>query len=349
MGCRMTASQCSRSHEAIRTKGLHWTVQAQILRRGGVRTGPVVPPGQVDGKVEALRRAADKEAASHKQPPKAGEASSSDAPAASASSDANPGKKQEVNGRVGESDTPDWQPPAEYVAFDCTPMEETLRQWLLGPDPEWRRDAHGAKEYVPGVLPTDPLGQTRQAVLDEVAASPDGAAVSEAPDRLRAYVHTRLAEARMSKQALTLEDVLRDAYDLGDEELSHMAADALDCLGVRLPVEGDKAGATCVEIDTTDWSRGFPGVAMVTWQDEEWRALDYGDKLPFGEELCERYQVPKGTVEQRQCLLKSVAAAVLHARDGHLPAHGQVLATAQELRTGHWRAATEAKIGRAHV
>jgi len=57
-GCRMTASQCSRSHEAIRPKRSHWTVQAQLLRRGGVRTGPIIPPGQVDGKVDALRRAA---------------------------------------------------------------------------------------------------------------------------------------------------------------------------------------------------------------------------------------------------------------------------------------------------
>lgn len=54
MGCRMAAAQCSGSHEPIRVKGTHWTVQAQILRRGRVRTEQVVPPNQVDGKVASL-------------------------------------------------------------------------------------------------------------------------------------------------------------------------------------------------------------------------------------------------------------------------------------------------------
>ena len=33
MGCKMTAAQCSRSHEINRVKGIHWAVQAQLLRR----------------------------------------------------------------------------------------------------------------------------------------------------------------------------------------------------------------------------------------------------------------------------------------------------------------------------
>ena len=38
MGCKMTAAQCSRSHEIIRVRGIHWAVRAQLLRRGGVRS-----------------------------------------------------------------------------------------------------------------------------------------------------------------------------------------------------------------------------------------------------------------------------------------------------------------------
>ena len=72
--------------------------------------------------------------------------------------------------------------------------------------------------------------------------------------------------------------------------------------------------------------------------------MDYGDELPLGPELCEQFRKPADTLETRQCLLKSVAAAVLHAQDGHLPAHGQVLSAAQTLRTSHWWSATEAAV-----
>ena len=184
---------------------------------------------------------------------------------------------------------------------------------------------------------------SRIEALDAVATSSEDQAIATSPDRLRAYVHTRLAEARLGHQALTLEDVLRDAADLGDEELSTMAETALDHLGPPDPPDR-KSGATPVEIGLTDWSRGFPGVAMVSWHGEEWRALDFGDKLPLGPELCEQFRKPADTLETRQCLLTSVATAVLHAQDGHLPAHGQVLSAAQILRTSHWWSATEAAV-----
>ena len=352
MGCKMTASQCSRSHEILRTKGIHWTVQAQLLRRGGVRTGPVVPPNQVDAKVAALRQAANRESASHRQPQKAGEDSSKAGPesvakpsssAPSTQAGATPEQTSSNAAHVGAS-APTWSPPAEYLSFDCTPMEETLRQWLLGPDPTWRQDHHSGPNYAQGAEPTDPLVKVRQEALDAVAASTEGQAVAASPDRLRAYVHTRLAEARLGHQALTLEDVLKDASDLGDEELSAMAETVLDQLGVPGPTTDRKAGSAPVEIGYTDWSRGFPGVAMVSWHGEEWRALDYGDKLPMSHELCEQIRKPAGTMETRQCLLKSVAAAVLHAQDGQVPAHGQVLISAQALRTAHWWSATEAAV-----
>ena len=83
---------------------------------------------------------------------------------------------------------------------------------------------------------------------------------------------------------------------------------------------------------------------MVSWRGEEWRALDYGDKLPLWPELCEQFRKPADIMETRQCLLKSVAAAVLHAQDGQLPAHGQVLSAAQTLRTSYWWSATEAAV-----
>eukprot|EP00972_Heterocapsa_arctica_P057711 8514107-Heterocapsa_arctica.AAC.1 len=105
-----------------------------------------------------------------------------------------------------------------------------------------------------------------------------------------------------------------------------MAAQVLD---QRSSAEGDtplKAGASPVEVQATDWSRGFPGVALVTWQG---RALDYGDKLELDADICDLMHLPAQQVETRQCLLKATAAALLYAKKGEPPAHAEVLETAQ--------------------
>ena len=44
MGCEMTAAQCSRSHEMIRVKGIHWAVQAQATAQRRYPVWPGHPP-----------------------------------------------------------------------------------------------------------------------------------------------------------------------------------------------------------------------------------------------------------------------------------------------------------------
>ena len=61
---------------------------------------------------------------------------------------------------------------------------------------------------------------------------------------------------RVGSGFATLEDVLRDAADLGDEELSTMAETVLDHLGLPDPTPERKSGGAHVEIGLTDWSRG---------------------------------------------------------------------------------------------
>ena len=60
-GCHTTSTKgCGRSHNPMRSKlgDLHWTVQAQILRRGGLKSGAAVPVKDVDERVNVLRAAA---------------------------------------------------------------------------------------------------------------------------------------------------------------------------------------------------------------------------------------------------------------------------------------------------
>eukprot|EP00972_Heterocapsa_arctica_P115036 16445689-Heterocapsa_arctica.AAC.1 len=95
-------------------------------------------------------------------------------------------------------------------------------------------------------------------------------------------------------------------------------------------------------MDVTDWSRGFPGIALVTWQGQSWRALDYGDELELDAGICDLLLLPAQTIETKQCLLKITAAALLYAQDGDPPAYAQVVETARALRAEHWWAANEA-------
>ena len=143
----------------------------------------------------ALRQAANREAAAHRQPPKAGEdtpkagasePSTKSSPAASATGTGGTAEQGASNTAHVGAIAPTWDPPAEYLSFDCTPMEETLRQWLLGPDPAWRQTHHQGQKYAQGAQPTDPLVKVRQEALDAVAASPEGRAIATSPDRLRA-------------------------------------------------------------------------------------------------------------------------------------------------------------------
>ena len=114
IGCSRGAQECAHSHELVKgTRDLHWTVLAQVLRRGGLKSGPKVEPSSVDGRVTQLRSQAkaEKEKAKAAGGPKAG--------AAGAGGGARGG----------------WAPQTEYEELQLTDIEDPLREALLGPDP----------------------------------------------------------------------------------------------------------------------------------------------------------------------------------------------------------------------
>eukprot|EP00972_Heterocapsa_arctica_P054320 8006361-Heterocapsa_arctica.AAC.1 len=126
----------------------------------------------------------------------------------------------------------------------------------------------------------------------------------------------------MHNELLTLDTVLRDACDLGDDELGDMALAVRTGLGMTRKDFG-KTGDNPVVVWPTNWDQGYPGVALVHWQDEQWEAWDYGDKLPLGPELSRDAHLQVGHVETRQCLLKTAAATILYADTGVLPPHAE--------------------------
>ena len=58
-GCKNTAKTCLMAHAPLTTTaGLHWTVQAMIIRLGGLKTGKLIGPDEVNPRIDTLRQAA---------------------------------------------------------------------------------------------------------------------------------------------------------------------------------------------------------------------------------------------------------------------------------------------------
>ena len=113
LGCQRPSGTCNHSHELVSgLNGLHWTVVAQILRRGGLRNGPKVEPSTVDGRVAQLCTQAKAEADS----------------------------KKEV-GRAGQL------APAEFAEVQYTEMESELGEAVKGGDETWLKDPKAEDPY----------------------------------------------------------------------------------------------------------------------------------------------------------------------------------------------------------
>lgn len=116
-GCARGRDKCPRTHDLLRgTSELHWTVPAQVIRRGGLRSGTCISPETVDGCIAQLRAEAKAEADSNVSPKKKASLSGTD-------------------GRAG------LHVPDEHDHLHRTALQEDLRLAVLGADAEWLKDA----------------------------------------------------------------------------------------------------------------------------------------------------------------------------------------------------------------
>lgn len=140
MGCSR-GKECNHAHQPITTtKGLHWTVLAQLIRRGGLKSGPMIQPGQVDGRIAQLRAQAKAE---HDEKVKDGS-----------------GQKQ------------GWLPPEEYEGVQYTQLEDELRELTRGPDTDWLKDSSTGQGCDPHTVwerrVEHPEAQRRLRILEEL-------------------------------------------------------------------------------------------------------------------------------------------------------------------------------------
>eukprot|EP00913_Durusdinium_trenchii_P035482 g33205.t1 len=184
MGCSR-GKECAHAHQPITTtKGL--------IRRGGLRSGPLIHPNQVDGRVAQLRSQAKAE---HDEKVKDG-----------------------VNQKQG------WLPPEEYGEVQYTQLEEEIRELTRGPDAEWLLDpALGDPQRTGSIWKArveHPEAKRRLEVLQELESAGTFDRIKAWSSYLQSHVRSRLLNAHIENVAMTIDEILLEATEKGCPELA---------------------------------------------------------------------------------------------------------------------------------
>jgi len=338
-GCSKTSQTCAHAHEAIKgTSGLDWTIQAQMIKRGGLKSGTRIDPKDVDGRVQQLRS----QAQSEEESKRAGAAQAGQASGEPARPRAKAGAAAKKEGCAGPP--PEWSAPAAYDEIQCTALEDELREAVQGPDPSWLGDAHANSPWVYGAGESShPEAIKRKVLIDEVTSSGLLEPLQCDSEYLRSHVLARLTQARAEGQLLeqgTVEQVLLEATRDGGPMLTEEAGAALDRLGAKAGSLGAEAD---VAISPANWDAEREiGSGTIRVLGQEWGYLDYQDRLPLDAELATRLGVPADTDETRQCLVLHLAAALL-AKPGRDPTIHEARDLALKLRRSLWDQAMSAE------
>lgn len=326
-GCNKPQA-CPHSHgPAPKWESLDWSVQLQLLRRGGFRTKARITEGQASEQMEAIRKAqaakSQEMAEEGKKVKKVGEPSQE-----AGKTDSKVGKETEREER--EPQNPEsMEPPKEFTYIYPTDQEAEMVALRQGPDFEFYRDhdAHKSTKEACGDL--QKMGdevQERAAMIETLTNGHDGL--------LRTYLNNQLLLKKEAHPdvALRTEDVreiLERAGAQGCPELSTAADEALQ--GATSLKTGYTANRG--HLSKLTWEHGV-GHGTLTWEGGTWEVFDFGDKLwPKGgwEKDLLSGQNQEGRPEIRQCLLLHCAAGYLERKNGKTPNLEEVQAQANVL------------------
>jgi hypothetical protein len=214
-----------------------------------------------------------------------------------------------------------WSPPAEFGDLDYTAAEHDLAELVKGPDRQWGREAHPGGQPSAAALRLPEEHHEYAARLDQWSPNK---AVEGASCALKAYVRSRQAQDQDITVGVALEEIA--SYGVG--EVAEEAGLILD--------NGGRAGHSHpdaeVKFGAVVWPHdgGEPGIGSLLVKGESWSCLDYRENLPMTEELAAILGEPEPRQEKRQCLLKSLAAALLDGPEA--PSEAEVIALAAKLR-----------------
>ena len=211
IGCNRTS--CAHAHSPIGgIRGLHWTALAQFLRRGGLKSGPMVSPQQVDGRIAQLRAQA----------------------------------RQEQNEKVEEGGKQGWLPPEEYDAVEYTALEDDLRELTRGPQHEWLEDAHGKARKLWDEKARHPEAERRDEEMRKLEEAGAFEGIEKCSHYLQSHVRSRILNEVIEGGEISLEEVLLEATERGCRELAEEAAKYLEARGHQVGREDTPMSAGLV-------------------------------------------------------------------------------------------------------
>ena len=264
----------------------------QVLRRGGLRSGPRVNPQEVDGRVAQLRAQAREEQASKIEP------------GATAQGKAKAHPKAKAKEKAG------WAVPEDYQG-PVTQLEHELGNLAEGPDYSWHQQFRQDTEVTTVQAGTDEA-QKRKDAYEKLLASKKLASLSGCSDHLHSHVASHFVNAEMQGRVVQVSEILTQAIDYGHPQLADEAQEVLSSIGV-------KAGLILPEPEacfgTFVWAGGV-GKGQMTFSHPLWEGvppldiLDAQDKLTLPEDLRVALQLGSEKAEEmRQCLCLHVALA----------------------------------------
>ncbi|CAK9112089.1 Uncharacterized protein SCF082_LOCUS51984, partial [Durusdinium trenchii] len=306
-GCNK-GSACPHSHKAIpKWTSLDYTVQLQLLRRGGLRNSKAKTSEEVEREFTRIRAEQAAKAAASKQEGIA---------AAKA--------KASTTQKAGQAQTGTGNGTAEGAsrAGERTHEDALTERW-------WQDvDANAATLTRSSASFED---TERAAHMREVDAAEQN--LGPYPSGLvGVYLRNRLLRQREeTNQAPGLDDVtqlLEEAVALGGPELAEEAARLLEARGLHR-----KAGESpVVQLSPVTWNSSI-GAGTLTWNGVgQWAMFDYQDQLQIPPDFCDRLGFATAETEPKQCLLLHVAAAYLSAPGAPLPGAEAVQELAVEWR-----------------
>ena len=308
-GC--TLQNCPHFHakDVPKFDTMDWSIQLQILRRGGLRDRTQLTEKDAAGQMAAIRANVQnkaKENAEEGRRSKAGSRSTVGGVEA---------PQEERDPKVGES------PPEEFVQMCPTDMESRLSEWVQGGDQSFERDADEDRETRTYQVPEDLPEEAKQRYVTMKAIDDSGVG-KDLQGQLGVYVRNRLLQEKEKDPDVELttalvRHMLEEARAKGPPQV---AAEADGLLGSRAwPKVGSRSSAA--NLTTFQWKGGV-GHATMHYAGSAWPVYDYGDRLPIHSSLSALLGAKEhgsSDYEIRQCLLLHCTAGCLMAKTGKAP------------------------------
>ena len=345
-GCPVRGTECAFGlHQAMKHSGIHWTVRAQLARRGGLKGTQLIDKTTIDGYIQSLRDSnVAKENSKLKVPTTTTGGYEPDEiddppllpPGLEIGDFCDPTVSYPEREAYQAHPNP-WigTPPEDVQQFDFTALEDEYRTALFGRD-DWLIYNPEKQVSFESIGAEARERWNMETIYQEYLSMIDIALHCSLLNWMSVMDHT--PNVLEKNVALGLQNILVH----GNSRLRGLAAQALACLnGLDRHITGDAPPIKVLWGVTTkldDCSSQKCAIGPLSFF-----ALDYGDTLSLSDAVQRGLNSPEKT-ERNQCTLIALAAGLCARTPGlerSVPAASRVRMLASELRAEEWINAQE--------